>query len=54
MHFMTDANLNRIETQLGIVLPEAYCEMMCTRAQELRGLTYKVQGVTYGWFDDLL
>ena len=51
---MTDADLNRIEARLGIALPTVYRELMRTRAEELRGLTHEIQGVTYGWFDDLL
>lgn len=51
---MTDADLNRIETRLGIALPVPYRELMRTRAEELRGLTQEIRGVTHCWFDELL
>jgi SMI1 / KNR4 family (SUKH-1) len=51
---VTDADLNLIEAQLGIALPNAYRELMRTRADELKGYTYEIRGEPRGWFDDLL
>jgi hypothetical protein len=51
---VTDTDLNRIEAGLGIALPKDYRELMRSRAEELKGLTHEIRGVTYGWFDDLL
>jgi hypothetical protein len=51
---VTDADLDRIEASLGITLPNAYRNLMGTRARELKQLTHQIDGVSYGWFDDLL
>jgi hypothetical protein len=51
---MTDSDLNSIQTRLNIALPDAYRELMRTRAEELRGFTYQLGDETRGWFDDLL
>jgi hypothetical protein len=51
---VTDADLNQIESQLGISLPKAYRELMRARADELKGLMHEIHGVTYSWFDSRL
>ena len=51
---VTEADLKRIERRLGITLPKAYRELMSTRAEELKGLTYEIRGITHRWFDNVL
>jgi len=51
---MKIADLDRIETRLGIALPSGYREYMSTRADALGGITFEVQGESRRWFEELL
>jgi hypothetical protein len=51
---MTQADIDRIGTLLGITVPGEYRDLQMTRAAELKGLTHELGGVTYGYFDDTL
>jgi len=51
---VTDAELDRIEERLGIRLPDDYRALTRDRADELKGLKWRIGGSTYGWFDELL
>lgn len=48
---MTDADLARIEVELGIALPPSYRELVRTRGAELAGLTEHFHGEIRPWFD---
>jgi hypothetical protein len=48
---MTDADLARIEAELGISLPPSYRELMQTRGTELAGLTEDSSEGLRPWFD---
>jgi hypothetical protein len=51
---MTKADLTRIGDELGISLPQEYCDLMLSRAEELKAVTYEINGETCTWFEDSL
>jgi hypothetical protein len=51
---MTEADVDRIGSQLGIAVPAEYRELLTSRGEEMKGLTHVLGGVTYGFFDDSL
>lgn len=51
---MTEADIDRIETRLGIAVPAEYREFQTSRGDKLKGLTHVLGGVSYGFFDDSL
>ena len=51
---MTEAELTRIGTELGITVPCEYREFMLAKAAELKGFTHRIAGTTCPWFLDTL